>query len=180
MNQRDAIVLACLGNSAPAEFLDGTEALAAAFEEDSHQIDHCVCALHGTRNGTPVAQVRLHGGDLADIAERLEMEGEIGTAHRGAHPVAALRQRPCHVAAEKPGSAKDRDDLGKVGGRRRAHGLAISASATGGTSAAGSFSCMARFLVGLRARKKGIIGRMRCALSPHAEAMSGIRRTWPG
>ena len=52
--------------------------------------------------------------DLSDAAERLQVAGEIGPAHRDADAVAALGQRAHHMAAEKARAAEDGDQ--RVGG----------------------------------------------------------------
>ena len=57
-----------------------------------------------------VAQIGLHGVDLADPAERLQMAGELRPAHRDADAVAALGERPHHMAAEETRAAEDRDE----------------------------------------------------------------------
>ena len=86
--------------------MHGVEALAAALEQDADQVDqHMRVARRGLHRGR-VAEVGLHGVDLADAAERLQMAGEIGPAHRDADAVMPLRQRPHHMAAEEAGAAK--------------------------------------------------------------------------
>ena len=55
-----------------------------------------------------VAHVGLHGVDLADPAERLQVAGEVRPAHRDADAVVALGQRPHQMAAEEAGAAEDR------------------------------------------------------------------------
>ena len=65
--------------------------------------------LHRGLNGSRVAQIGLHGVDLPDPAERLQVAGEVRPAYRRADAVARARQRPHHVAAEEPGAAEDGD-----------------------------------------------------------------------
>ena len=89
-----------------AERLHGVEALPPALEQDADQIDDDVGVAHGGLDRAGVAHVGLHRMDLADPAERLQMAGEIGPAHRHADAVVALGQRPDHMAAEEPGAAK--------------------------------------------------------------------------
>ena len=85
------------------------EALLAALEQDADQVDHHVGAAHRRLDRVRVAQVRLHGVDLPDAADRLEVKREIRPAHGGAHAVALARQRPHHMAAEKARAAEHRD-----------------------------------------------------------------------
>ena len=63
-------------------------------------ISTCGVARGGFHRGR-VAQIGLHRMDLADAAERLQMAGKIGPAHRYPDKVVALGQRAHHVAAEK-------------------------------------------------------------------------------
>ena len=60
--------------------------------------------------------------DLADPAERLQVAGEVRPAHRDADAVAALGQRPHHVAAEEARAAEDRDQRVVLG--MQGHGCA--------------------------------------------------------
>ncbi len=62
-----------------------------------------------------VAQIGLHGVDLADAAERLQMARQFRPAHGDADAVAALGQRPHHVPAQKAGAAEHRDERFLVG-----------------------------------------------------------------
>ena len=90
--------------------MDRVETLASALEQDADQIDqHLGVARRGFHRGG-VAQIGLHRVDLADAAERLQMEGEVGPAHRHPDAVVALGQRAHHVAAEKAGAAIDGDE----------------------------------------------------------------------
>ena len=89
--------------------LHRVEALPAALEQDADQVDHDVGVARGRLDRAGIAQIGLHGVDLADPAERLQMAGEIGPAHRDADAVAALGQRAHHVAAEEARAAEDGD-----------------------------------------------------------------------
>ncbi len=62
-----------------------------------------------------VAQIGLHGVDLADPAERLQVAGEVRPAHRDADAVAALAQRAHHMAAEEARAAEDGDQRVEIG-----------------------------------------------------------------
>ena len=55
---------------------------------------------HGRRDRIRVAQIGLHGVDLADPAHRPQIAAQIGPAHRDADTVAPIGERPHHVAAE--------------------------------------------------------------------------------
>ena len=92
-----------------AERLHGVEALAAALEQDADEIDHHVGVARGRLDRSRIAQVGLHRVDLADPAERLQVAGEIGPAHRDPDAVAALGERAHHVAAEEARAAEDGD-----------------------------------------------------------------------
>ena len=87
-----------------------------------------VGALHGAVDRPADAQIGLHRLDLADIAERLQMAGELGAARRDADAVAALGQRPDDMPAEKARAAKNGhqfrglQDLGHDGLRWRLSG----------------------------------------------------------
>ena len=70
-------------------------------------ITHVGVARRGLDRGR-VAQIGLHGVDLPDAAERLQVAGELRPAHRHADAVAALGQRAHHVAAEEAGAADRR------------------------------------------------------------------------
>ncbi len=93
-----------------AERLHRVEALPAALEQDADQVDHHVGVAHGRLDRGGIAQVGLHGMDLADPAERLQVAGELGAADRDADAVAELGERAHHVAAEEAGAAEDGDE----------------------------------------------------------------------
>ncbi len=103
-----------------AEALHGVEALAAALEQDAGEVDHHVGVARRGLDRARIAHVGLHGVDLADAAERLQMAGEIGPAHRDADAVVAFRQRAHQMAAEETGAAEHGDQLVDVGLDRHA------------------------------------------------------------
>ena len=111
-----------LGNGTCPEILHRVEGLGASLIEHADKVDDGIGAFHGAVDRPAMTQVRLHRHDLADGAERLHVLGEIGTADGDAHPVAAPRQRPHHMAAEKAGSAEDGDELAVQGLRTRCRG----------------------------------------------------------
>ena len=59
-------------------------------------------------DGVRIAQIGLDRMDLTDVAQRLQMEREIGTAHRDPDPPAPPRQGTHHMPADKARTAKDR------------------------------------------------------------------------
>ena len=105
--------------SAPKR-LHGVEALAAALEQDAGEVDHHVGVARRGLDRARIAHVGLHGVDLTDPAERLQMAGEVGPAHRDADTVVALGQRTHQMAAEEAGAAEDGDQLVVVGLDRHA------------------------------------------------------------
>ena len=72
------------------------------FGEDGDEVDDRVGAVDGAIDRPAIAQIGLDRLHPADHAERLEMAGEIGPAHRGADAPAALQQRPHDMAADEP------------------------------------------------------------------------------
>ena len=97
-----------LGDGARAEHVDRVEALAAGLGKDRDQIDDGIGAVDSAVDRPAIAQVRLHRLHPADHAERLQVAGKVGPAHRRAHAPAALQQRPNDVASDKAGPAEDR------------------------------------------------------------------------
>ncbi len=95
----------CLG----AEGLHRIEFLPPALEQDADKIDHHVGVARGRFDGGRIAHIGLHGVDLADPSERLQVAGKFGPAHRDANAVAELGQRAYDMAAEESRAAKDGD-----------------------------------------------------------------------
>ena len=96
-----------LGHGPSALDVDGLEALAAALGQDADEVhrDLGVAQRRGERGG--VAHVGLHGLDLTDAAERLEIVGEVGAAAAGPDAKARAGQRPDDVAPQKARAAED-------------------------------------------------------------------------
>ena len=117
-----------LGDGAGAEDIDRVEALAAGIAEDGDEVDHRIGADDGAVDRPAIAQVGLHRLNPADLAERLQVAGEIGAANRGAHAPAALEKRPHDVAAEKPGAAEDGDQSALGDGDRHDASAILSAA----------------------------------------------------
>ena len=57
-----------------------------------------------------IAQVGLHGVDLADLAERLQVTGKLRPPHRHADAVIALGEGADDMAPEKARSAEHGDE----------------------------------------------------------------------
>src|SRR6185437_2132973 len=104
-----------LGDRLGALALHGLEALAALLAQDADQVDDRVGVAHRGRDRARMAHVRLHGMDLPDPAERLEMVRELWPAHRDADAVVALGERPHDMAADEPGAAEDGDQRVEIG-----------------------------------------------------------------
>lgn len=111
MDDRRADAGGCPRDLARPFRLEAQEALLAALLQDAHEVHHHVGALHRPDDRVGIAQVRLHGDDLPDLAQRLKEEGEVRAADGDAHAIAALGERPHHVASEEAGSAEDGDQL---------------------------------------------------------------------
>ena len=90
-------------------------------EQNADEVDHRVGASHCGGHELGVAQVRLHGMDLPDAAQRLQMTGEVRPAAGHAHAPAALGERADHVASEKTAAAEDHGEP-TLGNLRLCHG----------------------------------------------------------
>ena len=98
-----------LGDRVRALGLHGVEGLRAALGQDADQIDGDVGIAHRGLDRGRIAQIGLHGVDLADPAERLQMPGQFRPPHRDPDAVIALGQRADHVSPQKARSAENRD-----------------------------------------------------------------------
>ena len=56
-----------------------------------------------------IAQIGLHGMDLADLAGRLQVHGEFRTPDRHPDAIIALAQRADHVPPQKARSSENRN-----------------------------------------------------------------------
>ena len=90
--------------------LHGVEILRAALGQDADQIDGDSAIPHRGLDRGRIAQIGLHGVDLADPADRLQVPGQFRPPHRHPDPVIALGQRADHVSAQKTRSAENRDE----------------------------------------------------------------------
>ena len=71
-----------LGDGLRALGLHGVKGLRAALGEDADQIDRDIGIAHRGLDRGRIAQIGLHGVDLADPAERLQMAGQFRPPHR--------------------------------------------------------------------------------------------------
>ena len=92
-----------------AEGLHDVEALAAALEQDTDQVDDDVGVAHRRFDRRGIAQVGLHRVNLTDPAEWLQVACEVRPPHCDADAVMPLAEGPNEMAAEKAGPAKDGD-----------------------------------------------------------------------
>ena len=95
------------------------EGLRAALGQNADQIDGGVGVAHRGLDGGRVAQIGLHGVDLADPAERLQMPGQFRPPHRHPDAVIALGERADHVSPQKARSPENRDQRVQI----RCHGV---------------------------------------------------------
>ena len=98
-----------LRHGAGAFGLHGVEGLRAALGEDADEIDGDVGVAHRGLDRGRVAQIGLHGVDLADLAERLQMPGQFRPPHRHPDPVIALAERADHASPQKARPSENRD-----------------------------------------------------------------------
>ena len=112
-----------LGDGLGAVGLYRVKRLRAASGQDADQVDGDVGIAHRRLYRGGIAQIGLHGVDLADPAERLQVTGQFGPPH--CHPDAeiALGQRPDHVSPQKARSAENRDERFLVRCHFRCHGV---------------------------------------------------------
>ena len=82
-----------------------------------------------------IAQVGLHGVDLADAAQRLQVAGEVGPAHRGADAPAAPGERAHRMPADEARAAEHRDQACRSW--RRGHARRLCAASSASNSARG-------------------------------------------
>ena len=99
-----------LGDRFRALGLHGVKGLRAALGQDADQIDGDMGIAHRGLDRGRVAQIGLHGVDLADPAERLQVPGQFRPPHRDPDAVIALGQRADHVSPQKARSAENRDE----------------------------------------------------------------------
>ncbi len=108
-----------LGHRAGAGALHGVERLGAAFGQDADQVDGGMGVPHRGLDRGREAQIGLHGVDLADPAERLQVPGQLRPPDRDPDAVVALGERPDHVPPQKARSPENRDQRVQI----RCHGV---------------------------------------------------------
>jgi len=69
-----------------------------ALGKNADEIDGEVGIAHRGLDGGRIAQIGLHGVDLADLAERLQVPGQFRPPHRDPDSVIALAQRADHAS----------------------------------------------------------------------------------
>ena len=84
------------------------EGLAAAFSQNSHQIDHGAGTIDRPSHRFGIADIGLDGHDLPWPAQRLEVPRQVRTPLCRPDAVAAPRQKPDGVPAHEARRAKDR------------------------------------------------------------------------
>jgi hypothetical protein len=89
--------------------LDRVEGLCPALGQNADQVDGGVGVAQRGLDGGRIAQVGLHGVDLADPARRLQMACEFRAPHRDPDTVTALAERADDVPAQKTRSSENRD-----------------------------------------------------------------------
>ena len=99
------------GDGARTEILQGAKALLSGFERDADKVDHMIGAFDGAIDRGTIPEIRLNRHDLADAAERLQVEGKVRTPAGNAYAMTALGQRTHDMAPEKARSAEDGDEF---------------------------------------------------------------------
>ena len=108
-----------LGHRPGARALHRVEGLGAALGENADQVDGGMGVAHRGLDRGRVAQIGLHGVDLADPAERLQVAGQFRPPHRDPDAVVALGERADHVPPQKARSSENRDQRVQI----RCHGV---------------------------------------------------------
>jgi len=86
------------------------ELLAAGLVEDADAVDDDLGAGNRLLHRIGIPQIGLHGMDLPDRTERLEVTGEIGAANRDADTEAPAGERPHHVPSDESRATEDGDE----------------------------------------------------------------------
>jgi hypothetical protein len=120
MNQRRADGARCLGHGFRALRHQGVEALPAALEHEADEIDRDIGVAQSRSDRIGIAQIGLHGMNLADPAHRLQIAGEPRPPYRDTDPVSPVGQRPHHVAAEEARAPEHCDQSFKLALRAHA------------------------------------------------------------
>ena len=99
--------------------LNGVEGLCAALGQNADQIDRSMGAAHRGLDRSRIAQIGLHGVDLAYPAERLQMPGQFRSPYRDPNAVVAFGQCAHDASSEKTRSAENSDQRVQI----RGHGV---------------------------------------------------------
>ena len=109
-----------LGDAAGPVGVDRRGRLGTGGAQHAHGVDDGIGAGDGRPDRIGESQVGLHRHDLADAAERLQVEGEIGAADGDAHAIAGGGQGANDVATDEAGTAEDGDEAGLLGNQGHA------------------------------------------------------------
>jgi hypothetical protein len=91
--------------------IDGFQALGAVAEQDARCIDHCPSPLHRLSNIAVIVDIALDDINLADFTGDQEKIPEIWLAANRTYAQAPPSERQDSVTANKPRSAKHRNDI---------------------------------------------------------------------
>src|SRR5882762_2546259 len=116
------------GDSARAGHMYGLEGLPSRLGHDARKVDHSRGAVDGASNRIWKAHIGLHGIDLPDIAQRLQMSGQIGASHRRAHPPAIACKRLHRMSSGKTRPAEHGDHTSLFPPRRHFSPIRIRAT----------------------------------------------------
>ena len=110
-----AIPAACAARAtAPAPSACTASNVCLPGRENADEIDRGFGPAQRGGERIGIADIGLDGMDLADVAERLQMECEVGTPRGDADAPAVARQRPDDMPADEARAAEYRDDA--IGG----------------------------------------------------------------
>ena len=90
------------GNGGCTFDVQGIERLASGRGQHGDEIDDGIGTFDGGADRIRIAQIGLHGVDLADIAHRLQVAGKIGAPHGRAHAPSLPCQCPHRVPSDEP------------------------------------------------------------------------------
>src|SRR6266481_9686556 len=94
------------------------ECLCTALGQNADEVDGDMGIAHRGLDRSRIAQIGLNAVDLADLAERLQMSGELRTPHGDPDTVIALGERANHVASQKARSSENRNQGVQIGGHK--------------------------------------------------------------
>ena len=103
--------------------VNSIESLRAAACKDADQVDDDARAAGRGLHRRRIAQVGLHGVDLADLAERLQVSRQFGPAHADADAITPLGQRADDMPPQKTRAAEHGDERFRIRGQIGGHGI---------------------------------------------------------